>query len=406
MRDVPLGILLTGIDVGRSPDLEDTPAGPGQWGVLKVSAVTNDGFRPNENKVVRSPSLYNPAFCVRQGDLLITRANTSALVGQSCVVGDTPPGLMLCDKTLRLRVNERLAPTRYLQLALVHPSVRRQIENAATGTSGSMKNISQQSIRRLMIPVGSMTEMQQIVEILDSADALMAVGKQRIAKLGAVQAGLLHSSIARVIDAADSDVDGWSWSTVRDTGTVQLGRQRSPEHQTGNYIAPYLRVANVMDGYIDYSNVLQMNFTPTERQVYDLRHGDILLNEGQDLRLTGRCAIYNGPDKMFFQNTLIRYRSNQLLPEFGRAVFKYWLDVGEFAKQSTQTTSVAHLSANRFARMPIPVAPKEEQLRIVGVLSEASQHVAKEQESVRKLRALKQGLMDDLLSGWVRVPAR
>ena len=166
MRDVPLGTLLTGIDVGRSPDLEDTPAGLGQWGVLKVSAVTNDGFRPNENKVVRSPSLYNPAFCVRQGDLLITRANTSALVGQSCVVGDTPPGLMLCDKTLRLRVNKRLAPTRYLQLALVHPSVRRQIENAATGTSGSMKNISQQSIKRLMIPVGSMTEMQRIVEIL------------------------------------------------------------------------------------------------------------------------------------------------------------------------------------------------------------------------------------------------
>ena len=68
-----------------------------------------------------------------------------------------------------------------------------------------------------------------------------------------------------------------------DTGTVQLGRQRSPEHQTGNDIAPYLRVANVMDGYIDYSRrSVQMNFTPTERQVYDLRRGDILLNEGQD----------------------------------------------------------------------------------------------------------------------------
>ena len=212
-----------------------------------------------------------------------------------------------------------------------------------------MKNISQRSIQNSDDPVQRHDrDAGKIIEILDSADALMAVGKQRIAKLGAVQAGLLHSSIARVIDAAGSDVDGWS-STVRDTGTVQLGRQRSPEHQTGNYIAPYLRVANVMDGYIDYSVLTQMNFTPTERQVYDSRHGDILLNEGQDLRLTGRCAIYNGPDEMFFQNTLIRYRSNQLLPEFGRAIFKYWLDVGEFAKQSTQTTSVAHLSSDRFA---------------------------------------------------------
>jgi restriction endonuclease S subunit len=162
---VSLGTVLAGIDAGHSPDLEGIPAGPGQWGVLKVSAVGEDGFRPVENKVVRNRGLYDPAICVRPGDLLMTRANTSQLVGRSCIVENTPPRLMLCDKTLRLRVDERSVPTRYIQIILGLAEVRRQIEIAATGTSGSMKNISQQSIRQLMIPLGSPEDVKCIVEV-------------------------------------------------------------------------------------------------------------------------------------------------------------------------------------------------------------------------------------------------
>lgn len=162
---IPLGSVLAGIDAGHSPDLEDTPAGPGQWGVLKVSAVSEDGFRPEENKVVRNRALYDSAICVSTGDLLMTRANTSQLVGRSCIVGDAPPGLMLCDKVLRLRINERSVPTRYVHIVLGLAEVRRQIEIAATGTSGSMKNISQQSIRNLMIPMATPEDVKRIVEI-------------------------------------------------------------------------------------------------------------------------------------------------------------------------------------------------------------------------------------------------
>lgn len=162
---VPLGSVLAGIDAGHSPDLEDTPASPGQWGVLKVSAVSEDGFRPEENKVVHHQGLCDPAICVRPGDLLMTRANTSQLVGRSCIVDKTPSGLMLCDKVLRLRVDERSVPTRYVHITLGLAEIRRQIEIAATGTSGSMKNISQKSIRQLMIPVGSPEDVKRVIEI-------------------------------------------------------------------------------------------------------------------------------------------------------------------------------------------------------------------------------------------------
>jgi type I restriction enzyme, S subunit len=200
---VPLGTALLGIDAGHSPNAEDIPAGPGQWGVLKVSAVGQDGFRPEENKVVHYQGLHNPAFCVRQGDLLMTRANTSELVGRSCIVGETPPGLMLCDKTLRLRVDERFVPTKYLHIVLGLPEVRRQIEIAATGTSGSMKNISQQSIRQLMIPLGDLDDVRRVVEVDTLHEDQLSTLNREIAKLRMVKQGLMEDLLTGRVRVSD-----------------------------------------------------------------------------------------------------------------------------------------------------------------------------------------------------------
>jgi type I restriction enzyme S subunit len=102
----------------------------------------------------------------------------------------------------------------------------------------------------------------------------------------------------------------WAWATVEDAGEVRLGRQRSPQHHSGAHMRPYLRVANVFEDRIDISDVKRMNFTPREFEVYLLKEGDILLNEGQSLELVGRPAMYRNeiPD-CCFQNTLIRFRA-------------------------------------------------------------------------------------------------
>src|SRR5829696_1164572 len=62
----------------------------------------------------------------------------------------------------------------------------------------------------------------------------------------------------------------WEVLRVEEVGSVRLGRQRSPKHQTGRFTTPYLRVANVFDGFIDYTDVLEMDFTPSERENYSL----------------------------------------------------------------------------------------------------------------------------------------
>lgn len=194
--------------------------------------------------------------------------------------------------------------------------------------------------------------------------------------------------------------DGWETKRVDEVGAVKLGRQRSPQYQSGKFTTPYLRVANVFDGRIDESDILEMDFTPSEKETFSVIPGDILLNEGQSLELVGRSAIYEGqPNRYCFQNTLIRFR---VYPphdyRFFWSVFSYWLKTGLFMTVARQTTSVAHLGADRLASMRFPVPPPPVQRRISGILTTLDNLIEKTESLIAKYQAVKQGMMHDLFT--------
>jgi len=181
---------------------------------------------------------------------------------------------------------------------------------------------------------------------------------------------------------------GWCWSAHDQVGDVQLGRQRSPEHHNGLHMRPYLRVANVYEDRIDTRDILQMNFTPEEFEVYALRRGDILLNEGQSMELIGRPAMYR--DELpggFFQNTLVRQRVfDGVTTNYALIVCLAQYRAGRFRKIASITTSIAHLGAQRFAALEFPLPPRNEQAAIVDAVNEKlSQIDAMESEVARGL---------------------
>lgn len=164
---------------------------------------------------------------------------------------------------------------------------------------------------------------------------------------------------------------GWSWSTVSDVGSVELGRQRHPDWHEGPEMRPYLRVANVFEDRIDTSDVKEMDFSGCFER-FKLYPGDVLLNEGQTPELLGRPAIYRGiPENIAFTNTLIRFRAGpRVTPEWALAVFRHHMHSGRFTRESRITTNIAHLSATRFKTVEFPVPPLDEQRRIVDILED------------------------------------
>ena len=110
----------------------------------------------------------------------------------------------------------------------------------------------------------------------------------------------------------------WERRSVADVGTVELGRQRHPDWHVGPNMKPYLRVANVFEGRIDTSDVMEMHWPGETFERFQLRPGDVLLNEGQTPDLLGRPALYRGdPPEVAFTNSLLRFKAGtRVLPEF------------------------------------------------------------------------------------------
>jgi type I restriction enzyme, S subunit len=368
---------------------------------LRVANVQDGRIDTSDVKKVRVLPSEVSRYRLQKGDILLTEGGDFDKLGRGAVWDGSISNCLHQNHIFSVRVRDGIVPEFFA--AYVASTRGRNYFLSCAKQTTNLASINKSQLSAMPVPIPPESEQRRIAEILDSVDEGINASERCITKLAEVEWALLSDLLRNVTDAASTGSDGWQLSTVRETGSIQLGRQRSPEHESGNYMAPYLRVANVFDGYIDYSDVLTMNFTPSERRVYDLKLGDILLNEGQSLELVGRCAIYDGTGNIYFQNTLIRYRSDLLLPEFARAVFKYWLETSEFTKVAKQTTSIAHLGASRFGGMPIPVASKDKQSRVANVLSATSQRITEERVNAGKLRSLKQGLMDDLLTGRVRV---
>ncbi len=178
VKRVKLGELLKGIESGKSFQTLERLADDGEMGVLKVSAVSWTEFRPSEAKAVDARHVPSDRHRVREGDLLMTRANTVELVGAVVRVDRGYPNRLLSDKTLRLVLDETRIHPDYLLQMLRMPEARKHIESNATGTSNSMRNISQDTIQSTPIPLLPLAHQQRLSRRLLEVEAALSEVRQ------------------------------------------------------------------------------------------------------------------------------------------------------------------------------------------------------------------------------------
>ncbi|WP_406739986.1 restriction endonuclease subunit S [Streptomyces atratus] len=396
--EAPLKSRLLRIDGGRSPDLPDTPAAAGGWGVLKVSAVHRSGFRPGENKEVSDVALVDERYEVQAGDLLISRANTPELVGSACIATSSSSRLLLSDKTLRLVVDQELADARFVNFSLSSPALRSQIENAASGSSRSMQNISQLSIERLMLPWPPIAEQRRIVGVLDAVSVEEDSIGASIAKIHAVRQGILLSSMP--LDVQAVPLEGWVRVPLKvvvpstDYG-ISEALVSDPQGM------PVLRMNNIRDGRVDADELRYCPTSVPDRLV--LRHGDVLFNRTNSIEHVGKAAMWKDDlPKATFASYLVRLNPDlrQITPEY----LVEWLQHPLIRQRvkAISTVAVQQVNVNptrlRDLEIDLPVS-LDEQRRIVSLLAACDDRIRREEEGLAKLRKLKIGLVDDLLAG-------
>ena len=186
---VPLKKWVGRIDAGRSPRAAAEPAAQHEYGVLKVSAVGQNIFRPIENKRLLDTADFRPQDAIKAGDILITRANAViANVARPCISDMDYDNLMLSDKTLRL-VPVPGYPSRLILAALCTPAFRSHVQESVNGTDA--KNISQSKILAGPVPDLDQKTVQRVSRDLAALDSTLAALSRRRTTSQLVKASLL-----------------------------------------------------------------------------------------------------------------------------------------------------------------------------------------------------------------------
>jgi len=161
-----LKVIVKKIQPGNNFLCPEVPVTDNTVGLVKISAVTWGKFNPKETKTIADPSKVDPNLFIQPGDLLVTRANTLELVGASVVVDEIHYKIMLSDKVWRVDVLE--VDKNYINFYLRSKDGRKEIESRATGNQLSMRNISQNAFKEIVIAIPPLEEQKEIVQQIAS----------------------------------------------------------------------------------------------------------------------------------------------------------------------------------------------------------------------------------------------
>lgn len=188
---------------------------------------------------------------------------------------------------------------------------------------------------------------------------------------------------------------------------VQTGIAKGKKPNGESISLPYLRVANVQDGYLDLSEVKRIEVSPKDVNRYLLREGDVLLTEGGDFDKLGRGHIWQGELPVcLHQNHIFAVRTDRrvLDPRFFAALAASSYGKRYFLSCAKQTTNLASINSTQLREFPVPLPPLPEQRKIAEILGTWDEAIALLERRIAAARERKKGLMQRLLTGQVRFP--
>ena len=336
-------------------------------------------------------------------------------------VGIVPPqleGAVITANLIRLQLNSSLAAPRWAKHFFHSPQFQNCLDAESSATT--IKTIQAPTLEQIPIILPPLLEQSRIAEILDAADEAIRQTERLIAKIKAVKAGLLHDLLTHGLDEhghlrdpqahpeqfKDSPLgripNDWGVKALGDVAVkVQDGTHFSPQSTTGPF--RYITSKNVRFGYLDLTDCGWISEKEHEA-IYarcDVRLDDVLLTK--DGANTGNAAMneLHEPFSLLSSVAFIRCDGVNCL---GRYVLHYILSpVGQRRiKELMSGLAIRRLTLEKIKAVTLPLPCIEEQRRIVDALDAHDARIRAEEVELAKLRQVKRGLMDDLLTGKVR----
>lgn len=198
--------------------------------------------------------------------------------------------------------------------------------------------------------------------------AVSLLERVREARLSNVAKKLAHSE---TVDADSLPIipETWTWTTLETLAEIRNGVTKGRDLSGFETVEiPYLRVANVQDGYLDLSEMKTIKIKRSELEKFRLQPNDILFTEGGDRDKLGRGTVWRGEiDICTHQNHVhcARLYLQDIIPDWVSLASQLPYARDYFFSAANQTVNLASLNSTQLKGLPVPLPPVNEQKRIL-----------------------------------------
>ena len=288
---------------------------------------------------------------------------------------------------------------------------------------GLRKILSYSELKNKPIVVPPLAEQERIAALLDAEcaeiDAVLEKTRASIEEYKKLKQAVITQAVTKGIRGdrpmKDSGIEWigeipaeWRKTQLRHCAAIKSGITLGKKYEKTDSLVerPYLRVANVQDGYVDLSVLTTIEVTQDEDLKYRLRAGDVLMTEGGDRDKLGRGCVWHGEiEPCLHQNHIFAVQTSKdtLLPEF--LEYLTVSDVGRsyFDVTAIKTTNLACTSSSKVLAFTIPLPSVEEQAEIVEALNTKCAGidalVAKKQQYLTEIENYKKSLIYEYVTG-------
>lgn len=275
-------------------------------------------------------------------------------------------------------------------------------------------NVSVKEFFNINVLVPPIQEQQNIAELLSTVDEQIENTEQLIEKTKELKKGLMQQLLTKGIghtefkqtELGEIPVE---WEVVDFFNCIKQildFRGRTPKKlgmEWGNGDIPALSANNVKMGYIDFTAECYLG----SQELYDkwmtkgnLNSGDVLFTMEAPL---GNVTLVPDDNLYILSQRVVAFKTAEnLVNEY----FKYYLMSSLFREEldkSATGTTAKGISQKNLALLKVVVPPIEEQKEIASILSSVDEQIESYEQEKEKYLVLKKGLMQQLLTGKIRV---
>lgn len=400
-EEYPLSTFINSMDAGVSVNSGDRPANESEFGILKTSCVTNGFFEPNENKIVfKAEEINRLKEPVLENTIIISRMNTPALVGANAYIGKGFANYFLPDRLWAAKPTS-VGDLKFIAYILGSDKGRLALSELATGTSGSMKNISKASVLRLKFRAPLDQEQTQIGNTFQKLDNLIKQHQQKHDKLNSIKKAMLEKMFPKLGETIPEirfkGFSGeWEEKKLGDIGETFTGLAGKTKLDFGHGQARFVTYMNVFANAISNENLVEpIEVDDSQNEVIK---GDVFFTTSSETpEEVGMSSVWMGEARNVYLNSFcFGYRPKQKIDS---AYLAYMLRASTFRKQVVflaQGVSRYNISKTKVMDIKIYLPSFLEQERIGSYFLKLDDLINQHQQQITKLNNIKQACLSKM----------